>query len=441
MPEETLKQVVDRVKATIPAIGNAIVAKGGTVSAGDGLEDFAADIATIPSGGIEPAEPKDVNFYDYDGTCLYAYTSAEAQALTELPPLPTRYGLICQGWNWSLTGVKSYVSKYGVCDIGAMYITDDGKTRLYITIADEGRMNVTLYINLLLANGITVDWGDGSGPQLIAGSGLMNFSHTYNNIGNYVITLFVDATGYDLILGHGGSNYTLMGPTGTDNTVYRSMLRKVELGDGVRSIGSFAFASCYSLESITIPSTVANINQQAFYQCTSLKSAVIPLNNSFLIGLGAFYNCQSLISVIFSEKTYTLGGQAFSGCSCLRRAPLPSVVNIATTATFNNCLSLSCVIVPEGVGILYSKTFYQCLSLASIVFYGNVTRIDSQAFYGCYGVAFYDFTANTVVPTLSATDAFTGIAADCQIRVPASLEAEWKSAANWSTYANYIVGV
>lgn len=48
MPEETLKQVVDRVKATIPAIGAAITAKGGTVAAGDGLEEFAADIATIP---------------------------------------------------------------------------------------------------------------------------------------------------------------------------------------------------------------------------------------------------------------------------------------------------------------------------------------------------------------------------------------------------------
>ena len=51
MPEETLKQVVDRVKATIPAIANAITTKGGTVAAGDGLEEFAADIATIPSGG------------------------------------------------------------------------------------------------------------------------------------------------------------------------------------------------------------------------------------------------------------------------------------------------------------------------------------------------------------------------------------------------------
>lgn len=50
MPE-TLKQVVDRVKTAAQNISEAIVAKGGTVTEGDGLEAFAADIATIPSGG------------------------------------------------------------------------------------------------------------------------------------------------------------------------------------------------------------------------------------------------------------------------------------------------------------------------------------------------------------------------------------------------------
>ena len=47
----TLKQAVDRVAATISPIAAAITAKGGTVAVGDGLEEFAADIATIPSGG------------------------------------------------------------------------------------------------------------------------------------------------------------------------------------------------------------------------------------------------------------------------------------------------------------------------------------------------------------------------------------------------------
>ena len=47
----TLEENVNRVKAAKTAIANAITAKGGTVSSGDGLEDFASDIGTIPSGG------------------------------------------------------------------------------------------------------------------------------------------------------------------------------------------------------------------------------------------------------------------------------------------------------------------------------------------------------------------------------------------------------
>ena len=47
----TVKDNVDRVKAAKTAIGDAIVAAGGTVGVGDGLEDFATAIGTIPTGG------------------------------------------------------------------------------------------------------------------------------------------------------------------------------------------------------------------------------------------------------------------------------------------------------------------------------------------------------------------------------------------------------
>lgn len=52
----TLEENVNRVKVAKTAIGAAITAKGGTVASGDGLEEFAADIATIPSGSRADAE-------------------------------------------------------------------------------------------------------------------------------------------------------------------------------------------------------------------------------------------------------------------------------------------------------------------------------------------------------------------------------------------------
>ena len=47
MPEHTIAENLTRLQNAKTAIGAAITAKGGTVAAGDGLEEFAADIATI----------------------------------------------------------------------------------------------------------------------------------------------------------------------------------------------------------------------------------------------------------------------------------------------------------------------------------------------------------------------------------------------------------
>ncbi len=48
------------------------------------------------------------------------------------------------------------------------------------------------------------------------------------------------------------------------------------IGNGVTSIGSWAFGNCSSLKSVTIPDSVTSIGNSAFYNCTSLSSITIP---------------------------------------------------------------------------------------------------------------------------------------------------------------------
>ena len=71
----------------------------------------------------------------------------------------------------------------------------------------------------------------------------------------------------------------------------------------------------------------------------------------------------------------------------------------------------------------------------------GVTTINAGLFTNCLGVAYYDFSAYTTVPALANASAFSGIADDCEIRVPAVLYDEWITATNWATYADYIVAV
>ena len=305
-------------------------------------------------GGSTTAVPmKDVNFYDYDGTRLYSYTVAEAQALSELPPLPTREGLTCQGWNYDLATIKAHNR---AVDVGATYITDDGKTRLYITIAAEGRMDVPLYFSQTVANGVTIDWGDGSTTETLTGTGNVNTTHTYASVGDYVISLAV-AEGCTLDFGRGSSSYCVMGMTVNNGVVYTSMLRKVEIGDGVTSIGEYSFYSCYSLENVSIPNSVTSIGSYAFYSCYSLVNVLIP-NGVTSIGASVFSSCYSLVNVSIPESVTSIGASAFAECYGMKFYDFTSHTSIPTlsgTNAFNNIPSDCEIRVPANLYDLWIK--------------------------------------------------------------------------------------
>ena len=361
-----------------------------------GLSKVSINVNVPTSGGGGGGEStggavakSDVNFYDCDGTLLHSYTKSAFLALSALPDLPTRAGLTCQGWNYTLEDAQEYVTSYGVLDIGATYITDDGKTRLYIKIAAEGRMTVPLYFSQTVANGVTIDWGDGSATETLSGTGNLNTAHTYSEIGEYTISLN-PADGCTLGLGHNSSSYCVMGSTGNNGKVYINMLQAVEIGKNVTRISS-SFSYCYSLASVVIPQSVTRISS-AFSYCYSLASVVIP---------------QSVTSV----------GEY----------------------TFDQCYSLASVVIPQGITSIGGYTFRQCYSLASVVIPQGITSIGNYAFGQCSGMAFYDFRASKSVPTLSNTNAFGSIPSDCKIVVPDDLYDTWIAATNWSAHANNII--
>ena len=57
-----------------------------------------------------------------------------------------------------------------------------------------------------------------------------------------------------------------------DGAFYHSKFTSVTIGDGVTTIGRYAFYICSSLTSVTIPDSVTTIGREAFYKCSSLTS-------------------------------------------------------------------------------------------------------------------------------------------------------------------------
>ena len=72
-----------------------------------------------------------------------------------------------------------------------------------------------------------------------------------------------------------------------------STLSSVSIGDGVTSIGDFAFYSCPNLVDVAIGNGVTSIGTSAFHWCNAMKTIIIGSSISS-IGTSAFCDCSSL---------------------------------------------------------------------------------------------------------------------------------------------------
>lgn len=115
---------------------------------------------------------------------------------------------------------------------------------------------------------------------------------------------------------------------------------KVEIADGITSIGADAFLYCKGLTHVTIPSSVTSIKMRAFLGCSSLTSVTIPSSVSDLDEGLVFADCTSLTTVIVSSGVSNLGNYTFRDCSALTSITIPnSVINIGS-AVFDGCNNL-----------------------------------------------------------------------------------------------------
>lgn len=406
---------------------------------------------------IQPARPKDVNFYDYDGTVVASYTKQEFLALAEMPANPTHERLTAQGWNYSLANAKAYVTAYGVLNVGQMYITDDRKTRLHIRL-EEGRLNPEVGLGL---NGTAaIDWGDGSELDTITGTSLSTAiykGHVYTSAGEYAISIEI-TDGKALFFGASSYTYILRKAGGTDNEnyVYFNTLLSIHLGLNM-DIGGYAFYGCYALTSITIPDSVTLISNNAFNNCYSLTNITIP-DGVMTIGVSAFQNCYSLASITIPDSVISIANNTFKNCYSLTSINIPDSISSTGTGVFNSCYSLaritipdsvtsivnsvfaSCyplasITIPDSVMTIMSSAFNNCYSLTNITIPDSVTSIDSGAFQNCSGLGFIKFKSTT--PPAVGRDAFYNVPTDCIIYVPTGTIETYKATANMPNPSTY----
>ena len=438
-------KVVDsaQLDGAMTSTANAIRAKNGG-SGGiqwDAATGFADAVAAISSGGA--VQESDINFWDYDGTLLYAWTLAELAGKTELPPLPSHDGLVCQGWNWTLQDIKDAGREL---DIGALYVTDDGKTRLYVDVDTETWDDFVLNYWQSNANATTVDWGDGTTPESKAQESSVEHRHTYAASGRYMITMTV-AEGKTVQLGKGGG--TLLSES-VNSPGRQVMLIKAEIGAGITNILASAFYMCLNMESLTVPGNVTLTMSRLFD--SAYKIRMITAGAMTTINQAAYYAIN--LKVFASPKGAVQTGGYAIAFTPVRRVNFDIVQAVnafglerahlkAVNGTVNGGrhTSVRDITVPADATALGAAAFIENYNLRKVTCLGDIASVSAQAFQYCYALRYVDFTHCTAVPTLANVNAFGSTHSQLEIRVPASLADAWKAATNWSSLADQIVGV
>ncbi len=392
------------------------------------VAQYATATVNVQGGSVISLPKKDVNFFDYDGTVVAAYTAAEFIDLFILPENPTHNGLIAQGWNWTLANAKTYVATYGMLNIGQMYTTVDGKTRLYITIPSNAPSYArTLELQFGITSGsVTVDYGDGNDPVTITSSSV-SLSHDYTDTGDYVITLTVNS-------GTVQFNTKIFNDS-TANTNRRTWLTHIEIGSGVTSIGNTAFYNCCALQSVTISSSVTSIESYAFGYCYTLRSVTIP-SSVTNIWTCAFYNCNSLQSVMIPNNVTNIWNSAFHNCNSLQSVTIPNNVINIKGSTFTSCYALQSVMIPSNVTNIETSVFNDCYSLQSVTIPSNVTNIGALVFNNCYALYAIHFKTTTP-PIVDNSNTWNNLPTSCKIFIPFSASINYLTATNYPSSSTY----
>ena len=165
-----------------------------------------------------------------------------------------------------------------------------------------------------------------------------------------------------------------------------SSLTEITIPDGVASISDSVFQSCTGLTKITIPEGVTSIGDSAFAYCSSLTEITIP-DSVTNIGNWVFRSCSSLTEINIPDGVTSISDYVFYGCSNLTEITIPNGVTSIGNCAFRDCSSLTEITVPDGVTSIEDSAFCDCTSLTEINIPDGVTYISAYVFSGCSSLA------------------------------------------------------
>ena len=197
-----------------------------------------------------------------------------------------------------------------------------------------------------------------------------------------------------------------------------------EIHSNATSVREYAFYKCPAITVADFPNATS-VGERAFQDCVKLKTAYLPKAES--LPKYAFDGCVALSSIDLPEVT-SLSNSSLSDCREVTALSLPKLTSLSGAVNvFSNNFKLLTVDLHSFADMLPNQAFYNCYVLRAIILRSETmcTLYSSSVFENCYHIkGEYDIDYN---PSASK---------DCYIYVPRASVEDYRSATNWSAYAD-----
>ncbi len=141
----------------------------------------------------------------------------------------------------------------------------------------------------------------------------------------------------------------------------------MNIGDSLKSVGSYAFCGCSAFTAIAFPKGVTTLGKNAFDGCTQL--ARVSLGDSLTaIASSTFKECVALTEINMPNSVTSIGDSAFYNCSALATITLSSTLESIGKVVFWNNSALTSMSIPGTVESMGQNSFYGCTGITSLTF-------------------------------------------------------------------------